>query len=155
MLILFSGPAPRVLSNLYIKDAESLANTPVAGNTGWVDDFLQAQTLCYVPLEFATEETGLVVLAVTGQYWMHRLIKALVRVNFSDSGASAVIRPLYEDDNAVISIGASVTITATSQLDGIAYMAPIEVFETYGANRIAFIIDSISAGTVDLSVAGV
>jgi len=160
MLILFNqatggGPTPPVLPNLYIKDAESLVNTPVAGNTGWSDDFLQAQTLCYVPLEFAAEETGLAALAVTEQYWMHRLIKALVRVNFSNSGANAVIRPQYEDDNAVVAIGASVTITATSQLDGVAYMAPIEVFETYGANRIAFIIDSISAGTVDISVAGV
>lgn len=159
MLILFSrsssGPTPPTLPNLYIKDAESLDNVPVAGNTGWSDDFLQAQTLCYAPLDFGTAETGMVATDTSGSYWMRRLAKAMLRVNFSTSGANAVIRPIYEDDDEILAVGDTVTVTATSHLDGTAFMAPVELFETYGANRISFYIESISAGTIDIRVAGV
>jgi hypothetical protein len=160
MIILFSGdggsgPTPPDLPNLHIQDAETLVNTPVAGNDGWESDFLQAQTLCYVPMSFGTPETGKVALDESEAYWSRRQSKALLRINFSNSGANTVIRPLYTDDSDVVSVGDSVTITATARQDGGAYMAPVEVFEVYGANKIAFVIESISVGTLDLSVAGV
>ena len=156
MLILFTTPpgAPD-LPNLYIKDAETDVNTPVAGNTGWADDFLQAQTLCCTPLNLSTAETGLAALAETGYHWCHRRSKMLLRVIFSVSGANMVVRPLYWDDDDVKSVGAAVTITAIARQDGAAYMSPVEVFESYGAARMSFVIDSISAGTVDIRAAGV
>lgn len=159
MLILFSGgesgPTPPVLPNLYIEDAETLIKVPVAGNTGWDSDFLQAQTLCYVPMSFGTPELGKVALDESEDYWCRRQSKALLRLNFSVSGANAVIRPLYTDDSNIITAGSTVTITAIARQDGAAYMAPVEVFEVYGANKVTFVIESISAGTIDLSVAGV
>lgn len=161
MLLLFSGdsggsgPVTPELPNLYIQDAETLVNTPVAGNEGWDSDFLQAQTLCYVPMSFGIPETGKVALNESALYWCRRQSKALLRINFSNAGANAVIRPLYTDDSDVVSMGDTVTITATARQDGAAYMAPVEVFEVYGANKIAFVVESISAGTLDLSVAGV
>lgn len=159
MIILFSGadegPLPPTLPNLHIEDADTLVKVPVAGNNGWDSDFLQAQTLCYVPMSFETPEIGKVALDETETYWCRRQSKALLRVNFSDSGANAVIRPLYTDDSDVVSVGDSVTITALARQDVAAYMSPLEVFDVYGANKIAFVIDSISAGTVDISVAGV
>lgn len=160
MLLLFSGdggsgPTPPVLPNLYIQDAESLVNTPVAGNTGWDADFMQTQTLCCTPMSFETPEIGKVALDESEVYWCRRQSKALLRVNFSDSGANTVVRPLYTDDSSVVSVGDPVTITAIARQDGAAYMSPVEVFETYGANKIAFVIDSISAGTIDISIAGV
>lgn len=159
MLILFSGgdsgPTPPTLPNLHIQDSSTLVNVPVAGNNGWESDFLQAQTLCYAPMSFGTPETGKVALNESEAYWCRRQSKALLRVNFSASGANTVVRPLYTDDSDVVSVGDTVTITAISRQDGAAYMSPIEIFEVYGANKIAFVIDSISVGTIDLSVAGV
>lgn len=159
MLILFtgteSGPTPPTLPNLHIQDSDTLVNVPVAGNDGWESDFLQAQTLCYVPMSFGTPETGKVALDESEEYWCRRQSKALLRINFSNSGANTVVRPLYTDDSDIVAIGDTVTITATARQDGAAYMAPVEVFEVYGANKIAFVIESISAGTLDLSVAGV
>ena len=159
MLMLFSGgtsgPTPPVLPNLHIQDSDTLVNVPVAGNDGWEDDFLQAQTLCYVPMSFGTPETGKVALDESEEYWCRRQSKALLRVNFSVSGANTVVRPIYTDDSDILSVGDPVTITAISRQDGAAYMAPVEVFEVYGANKIAFVIESISAGTIDISIAGV
>lgn len=158
MLILFSGSvdgSPPVLPTLSIKDAETLINTPVAGNTGWDSDFLQAQTMCNTPMTFSDPELGLAALAETGNLWCQRKSKALVRLNFSDSGANAVVRPKFIDSANIVSIGPSVTITAIARQDGAAYMAPLETFELYGASKVALIIDSISAGTVDYSIAGV
>lgn len=159
MLILFSrgvsGPTPPVLPNLHIQDSDTLVHVPVAGNNGWESDFLQAQTLCYVPMSFGVPETGKVALDESEAYWCRRQSKALLRLNFSTSGANAVVRPIYTDESEILAIGDPVTITATAKQDGAAYMAPIEVFEVYGADKIAFAIESISAGTLDLSVAGV
>ena len=156
MLILFTGrDTPPALPDLYIRDAESEINIPVAGNDGWDSDFLQAQTLCNVPLNFSDAETGVAALAETGAHWVQRKSKALLRVNFSDSGANAVVNPVYLDTDDVVSIGPTVTITATTRQDGAAYMAPIESFDTFGASKVSFYIVSISAGTIDISVAGV
>ena len=156
MIILFAGrDDPPALPDLYIKDAESDINIPVAGNDGWDSDFLQAQTLCNVPLDFSDAETGLAALAETGTHWVQRKSKALLRVNFSDSGANAVVNPVYTDGNGIVSIGPTATITATTRQDGSAYMAPVESFDTFGATKIAFYVVSISAGTIDISVAGV
>lgn len=155
MLILFAGECAPALSNLHIRDSETDLNIPVAGNTGWADDFLQAQTLCYVPLVFEDAELALAALAETLTYWCHRKSKAILRVNFLTSGANAVIRPLYTDSNGIVSVGDSVTITAIARQDGTAYMSPLEIFELYGANKIAFVIDSISVGTIDVRVTGV
>lgn len=161
MLILFgatsgsSGPEPPELPNLHIQDAETLLNVPVAGNDGWDSDFLQAQTLCCIPMTFGTPELALAAHAGTETYWSRRQSKVLVRINFSSSGANAVIRPLFTDTADVVSVGESVTVTALARQDGVAYMSPLQVFELYGANKIGFVIDSISAGTIDVSIAGV
>lgn len=156
MIILFAGrdEAP-ALSDLYIRDVETDVNTPVAGNEGWDTDFLQAQTLCNTPLNFNASELGLAALAETLAYWCQRRSKVLLRVNFSNSGANAVIRPVYWDGAGVATIGSSVTITAIARQEGAAYMSPVEIFEPYGASKISFVIDSISAGTIDVRVAGV
>jgi hypothetical protein len=159
MLILFvttqqEEEAP-ALPDLYIRDAESGVNTPVAGVDGWDADFLQTQTVCYAPMDFQAEETGKAAGGTTGQYWCRRLSKVLLRVNLSDAGANASIRPLYYDKDGLEVMGDAVTVNASFRQDGSVYMAPMEVFETYGANKIAFLVDSVSAGTVGISVAGV
>jgi len=157
MIILFStaeDPAPS-LPDLFIRDAESGTNIPVAGLDGWDDDYIQAQAITFAPMTFATELTGVVATGQTGGYWCRRLTKVLLRVNFSTSGANAVIRPLYYDANGVECIGDSVTVTAIARQDGSAYMSPVEFFDTYGANQMRFVVDSISAGTIDVSLAGV
>jgi hypothetical protein len=159
MLILFVATqqeeeAP-ALPDLYIRDADSGVNTPVAGVEGWDADFLQTQTVCYAPMSFGEEESGIGVTDETGQYWCRRLSKILLRVNFSDAAANASIRPLYYDDDDIETMGDAVTVNAGSRQDGFAYMAPVEVFETYGANKVAFVLDSVSAGTINISVAGV
>lgn len=157
MLILFSSAAEGdpMLANLHIKDSSDLTNVPVAGNTGWDNDFLQAQTLCSTPMLFGTEETGLVATNITSDEWYRRKSKALVKVNFSNAGANTVLRPLYQDSAGITSVGSTVTVTAIAKQEGALYMAPIEVFETYGSDKMSFIIESISVGTVNISSAGV
>jgi len=154
LLVATGGEAP-ALPDLYIKDAESGANIPVGGVEGWDDDFLQTQTVCHAPMDFQEEETGVTAAYETSQYWCRRLSKVLLRVNFSDAGANASIRPLYYDKDDVEVMGDAVTVNASSRQDGSFYMAPMAIFETYGANKIAFVVESVSAGTVNISVAGV
>ena len=156
MIILFSGgqTAPE-LPDLHIQDSESLLHIPVGGVEGWDDDFLQAQTICFAPMDFQGEETGLTGGDETGLYWCRRLSKMLVRCSFSDSGATASIRPVYEDKDGALAIGDTVSISATSKQDGSNYMAAIVVLETYGANRMAIMVESVSAGTLNVSLAGV
>lgn len=158
MLIIFvasQGEDAPALPDLYIRDAESGVNTPVAGIEGWDDDFLQTQTICYAPMDFQDTETGKGAADTTGQYWCRRLSKVLLRVTFSDPGANASIRPLYYDKDGLEAMGDAIAINATSRQDGSTYMAPVVVFETYGANKVAFLVESVSAGTVNISVAGV
>ena len=155
MLILFSGGGPPDQLNLHVQDTETLEDIPVAGIPGWESDFLQTQTLCCTPMSFGAPELGKIALDESNKYWCRRQSKALLRVNFSNAGANTVIRPLYVDDSGITSVGDTVTITALARQDDTAYMSPVEIYEVYGANMIAFLIESISAGTVDISVAGV
>ncbi|RLB91924.1 MAG: hypothetical protein DRH10_00705 [Deltaproteobacteria bacterium] len=157
MIILFTGASEEapLLPDLHIRDAETDELIPVGGVEGWDSDFLQAQTICFAPMNFETEETGLAAAGETNQYWCRRLSKILLRCNFSTSGANASISPLYYDSDGVEVVGDPVTINAIARQDGAAYMAAMEIFESYGANKVAFLVNSVSAGTVNLSVAGV
>lgn len=155
LFLLFSGGDEPELPDLYIRDAESGLNVPVAGLSGWDDDFLQSQTLCYGPMEFLTQET-LEVDAPSAAYWCRRLSKILINLEFTVEGANCVFYPIYLDKNGVSVLGASITITATgSTLGGTNYIAPLQVLDTYGANKIQFLISSISSGTAYLRAAGV
>jgi len=158
MLLLFTSandPAPS-LPDLYIRDAESGSNIPVAGIDGWDDDFIQSQSLTYGPMTFEDVETGLIATNETGGYWCRRLSRVLLKATFSNSGANAVVWPIYYDANGVENIGDAVTITATTRTEGAGvYMAPMEFFETNGANQMRFYVVSVSAGTLNLSMAGV
>lgn len=159
MLIIFvassGGTPPPSLPDLHIKDAESGQNVPVAGLEGWDNDFLQAQTICYAPMDFQDPETGKVAGDTTQAYWCRRLSKVLIRPLFSDAGATATITPLYYDKDNLESMGDSISISATTRQAGSDYMGRLAVVPTYGANRIAFLIETVSAGTLTLSMSGV
>jgi len=155
MLILFSGGIAPDLPDLYIRDSKSEEDTPVAGFEGWDGDFIQVQGVCNAPMDFLDPETGMVAGDETDRYWCRRLSKALVRLNFSDSGATADIRILYYDKDDVEIVGEKVTVAALSRQDGTAYMAEVAVFDTMGANQVAVLVESVSTGTVDVSLAGV
>lgn len=158
LLLLFSGGGeePIVdLPDLYVRDAKSGLNVPVAGVFGWDEDFLQAQTLCYAPMSFLDQET-LVENTLTAMNWCRRLSKALISLEFSASGANCVLYPVYLDQNDVPILGKAITITASSQtMGGSNYVAPMEIVDTYGARRIQFLPDSISSGNVYMRVTGV
>lgn len=147
-------PAP-ALPDLHIQDSETGAHIPVAGLEGWDADFLQAQTVCFAPMDFQQPETGKVAGDVSLQYWCRRLSRMLLRASFSDAGASATFIPLYYDKDGVESLGDPVTVTATSRMDGSLYMGRLAVIDTYGADKMAVLVESVSAGTVNLALAGV
>jgi len=155
LIILTSKIDPPALTDIKIRDAESGLNIAVGGLTGWDDDFLQAQAICYAPMILNEAKTGLSAASEIGLYWVRRYSKVVVRVSFSNAGANAVIRPLYYDTAEVEIAGDSATVTAIARQTGSLYMAPIEVFDTYGAKQMAFLVESISAGTIDIQIAGV
>lgn len=157
LLLLFSaGEEPVVdLPDLYVRDAKSGLNVPVAGVFGWDEDFLQAQTLCYAPMSFLAQET-LIEDTLTTINWCRRLSKVLINLEFSVSGANCVLYPVYLDQNDTTILGKAITITTSSQtMGGSNYIAPMEIIDTYGARQIQFLPDSISSGNVYMRVTGV
>ncbi len=162
MLILFvasnagsgTDTAPE-LPDLHIQDSQSGDHIPVGGIQGWDNDYLQAQTVCKAPMVFQAEEIGKNAGDDSSMYWCRRLSNGLVKVNFTDSGANAVIYPLYEDKNGVKSIGSAITVNAKSRQDGALYMAEMLVFDLLGANKFGIYIESISVGTINVMLAGV
>ena len=158
MLIVFvatQGGEPPELRDLHIRDSQSGADVPVAGLDGWDDDYLQVQTLTHAPLDFQDPETGKTGGSETQQYWCRRLSKLIVKINFNTSGANASIRPMYYDKDDALVVGDAVTVNAITRQESGAYMSPMTVFETYGANKMAVAIESVSSGTIDISLAGV
>lgn len=157
LVLLFNkGEAPEPdLPDLNIRDAESGLNIPVAGIQGWDNDFLQAQTLCYGPMSFSDQLT-LTLNTETITYWCRRLSKVLINLEFSVSGASCELFPIFYDQNLDPILGESLTITASSQqLGGSNYIAPLKMIDTYGARKISFLPVTISSGNVYLKAAGV
>lgn len=157
MILLFvatQGNDAPILPDLHIKDSSTSANIPVAGVEGFDDDFIQVLGTCNAPMVFAAEET-LVASTETATYWCRRLSKVIAKVEFTAASANCVLFPVYHDKNDVKCIGDAVTVTATSFQDGSRYMASIPIVETYGANKISFYCQSISAGSVYLRAAGV
>ena len=73
---------------------------------------------------------------------------ALIAATFSDTGANAVIYPVYKDKNGVRVVGSSATAT-----EAISGKAPLLKFDVLGAFSMQFYIKSISSGTLSLKVA--
>jgi hypothetical protein len=157
MLIIFGnapqGGIPPSLPDLHIKDSVTDVDVPVGGVEGWDADYLQAQTICFAPMVFEDEESG--VSGESDSYWTRRLSRFLVHLEFSDSGASATIRVTRQDKNDVKTVSGQNTIQATSTQNGSAYIGELKEFETFGANKMSVIVESVSAGTVNLRCAGV
>lgn len=147
--------APPELPDLHVKDTATLQNVSVAGVFGWDGDFLQTQTITNAPMVFITSESSLGAGDSTADFWCRRLSKILLNCRFSESGANAVIRPIYKDSNDVKAFGDDVTITANSEIIDSDYGAPIEKLDTLGANKVGFKVISVSSGTVKIYAAGV
>ncbi len=162
MLILFvatsgsgGSSTPPSLPDIHMQDSENLSHIPIGGVEGWDNDFLQAQTICYAPMDFQDQEAGKNAGEDSTMYWCRRLSKGVVRVNFSASGASTVLRPIFEDKDGLQAIGEQITVSATSRQDGSSYMGGVAVFDLLGANKFGVFIESITSGTIDISLAGV
>lgn len=159
MIILFSpknggGPTPPALPDIYVKDTELEVNRPVGCLLDWDGDYLQATAIAYAPLSFVDAET-LAAAARSGEYWSRRLSKVILNGKFSTSGANAVVRVVYFDENDVEMMGPEITLTATAFQDGSDYMATMAEVITHGANKVAVEVVSVSAGTFQLRLAGV
>lgn len=156
LVLLFNQGSEEVdLPDLYIRDAESGLNVPVAGIHDWDNDFLQVQSLCYGPMSF-TDLTALVLDTETDIFWCRRLSKILLNLEFSTASASCEIYPIFHDQNDVKILGTKITITASDQnLGGTNYVSPMTIFDTYGARKVSFLPVVISAGTVYFRVTGV
>ncbi len=156
MLILFTeveGEGPD-LPDLNIADSSTSLDVPVAGIEGWDNDFIQVLKQSYAPMSMVSAG-GLAVDAQTILFWTKRLSQVTIRVEFTDSGASCTLYPVYFDANDVIVLGESITLTATAYQVSGRYLAPVGVVETYGARKIAFFTTAISAGSAYLQAAGV
>jgi hypothetical protein len=147
-------PAP-ILPDLHVRDSYLKINVPVAGVPGWDNDFLQTQTITNAPLEFSSADVGLSSGSLSTEYWCRRLSKIILNMSFSDSGANATVRILRKDKNNIRCYGELRTVTALSHAVGSNYGSEIEVFESYGANKMRVLVESISSGTVDIRLAGV
>jgi len=143
------------LPDLHVSDSLTRENVPVGGVEGWDADFLQTQTLCFAPMSFQAEDVGLVAGVETTMYWCRRLSKVIAKCSFSTAGASASIKPIYSDLNDIIVYGQSIPIVAGNILDGANFRADMELVQTYGANKLGFLLESISAGSLSIAVAGV
>lgn len=156
MLLLFVQvtDGPPLLPDIYVRDTELSINKPVGCLQGWDDDYLQITSLSLAPMSFQSLQT-----LTAGQrsvfYWTRRLSKVLINGRFGDSGANAVIRIVYLDQNGVESIGPAITLNALTFQDGSNYIAELKEVETYGANKVAVEVISVSAGLFHLRLAGV
>ena len=161
MLILFvaasggSGGAAPALPDLHIQDSQNGTHVPVGGFEGWDSDYIQVQGICKAPLDLQTPETGKTAGDTTVKYWTRRLSTVVVKVNFSDSGASATIRPLLYEKDDVELVGASLSFSALTRTESGKYMSQLQTFDTLGANKVALLVETVSAGTIDISLAGV
>lgn len=157
MLLLFAhaaGGDPPELPDIFVKDTELAVNKPVGCLLGWDDDYLQISSISFAPLSFVASEV-LAAAEMSKKYWTRRLSEVIINGKFSVSGANAVVRIVYFDANAVKMIGPEITLTATTFQDGVDYMATMEKVSTYGANRVALEVVSISTGTFQLRLAGI
>jgi hypothetical protein len=154
LLLLFTDDTDPDLPHLYVADPETGQNVPVGGRHGADGDFLQSTALAWVPLEMSTELVG-AGPSTSDYFYTRRATELIVSAGFSTAAATAVIRPIYSDVNDVNAYGPSVTVTALSYQEGAKYMSEIVTFKTYGADRMSVIIESVSAGTIDLHQAAV
>lgn len=143
------------LPDISVKDTATRENHPVAFVSGWDDDKIQAQTLCYSPMEFLPALDGVSASQDSEKYWVKRLSKVLARFLFSTSGANCVFRPFWIDKNDITTYGDAVTVTAISAQDGSLYHAPMESFNTLGAKAAGIRLESVSSGAVSVWLAGV
>ena len=152
LLLLFSKGAGSEFPNLYVRDAETSLTVPVGGLAGWDQAFLQSTTICQAPMVFA-DKGGVTAGSSTGDVKSKRFSLLLVRALFSDAAANCVVRIKYTDQNNVISYSESFTINATAIQINTNYVGELLKQNTLGAQKVALHIVSISAGTVNISLA--
>lgn len=156
MITVFVAPfTPPTLPDLYVKDSLSSLNKPVGGLDGWDGDYLQAQTLTFAPLSFL-DLGSFTSNGDTNSVWCRRLFKGLANLAFSDVGATVNIRIVAWDSDLNEMVSDTIAVTAGTRInsDGY-YMAPVYEFPLNGASRIGLALDTISAGTVYVKLAGV
>jgi len=156
MIAVFAAPfVPPILPHLAVTDIDTSESIPIGGLHGWDNDYLQTQTITYAPLEFIDvgEFTG---NSDTNSYWCQRLSKGIAKIAFSNTGASVNVRTLWYDNDLNEIMGDATTLTATTRTDTAGhYMSNVHTFDLFGASRIALALDTISAGTVYVKLAGV
>lgn len=158
MIIILGGFAASAvdLPNLNIQDSATLSHIPVGGLDGADGDFIQAQAICTAPMEFSAPYVGSAAGFITDDAVTQRLSKVLLRVSFSASATeTAVIKPFFIDANDVVSIGADINVTATAETDGTNFLAELIEVIPLGAVKMRFRVESVSLGTIDLSLAGI
>ena len=148
MLLLFNKKKEQQnLPDVSIRDVSDNQPTPIACIPDWDNDLIQVQELVNSPLVF--QELGSIS---AGNYTYFKTSQrrqyALVSATFSDTGANAVVYPVYRDKNGEEVIGSSLTVTEA--IDG---KAPLAKFDVFGASSMRFYIKSISSGTLSLQVA--
>jgi len=155
LLLLFAKPAEEILyefPNLYVRDSQTTLNVAVGGLSGWDDSFLQSTTISQAPLIF-TDMGAIAALASTSDIDSRRRFSFLTRALFSDAGANCVVRAKYLDKNDVIAYSDEHTIDATSIQINTDYIGELLELSILGAQKVAIYVASISAGTVNFSLA--
>lgn len=158
LLLVFASadsPAPS-LPHISILDVDLDVPVPVAGLEGWDEDFIQTSAKQFAPMDFGSPKVDQILAGISTVYWCRRVSKILLSCAFSISGANASIRIAFEDKSENTYYGEARTLTAVAaQNDDSKYYSPIESYDSLGANKVWFIVESISAGNVDIAAAGV
>ncbi len=150
-----SGTSGTDLATLSVKDSATDEDVAVAGIVGADGDYLQAQLVVKSPLTFTEPEEITTAPSQSAVYDTPRASTGLLKLNFSTAGANAVLRIIRIDTEGIFCLSEAFTVTASSHQEGALYMAPVLELDLFGSSQIQVLLESISAGTVELSGAAV